>query len=134
MRPEKRNPNVLPIKYRQRYSAVIDGDYFHYWGFGVDDDSNGFSAPQNLTHPSDQFIGEYDLDAEEIYTNDIVQVARGNEKSIYKVVFKDCKFYGLSNDGDKYGPFTTKLSLRQLPGGAQIKVIGNIYQNPELFK
>lgn len=121
----------LPIKYRQK-SNINVGEFFHYWGFGIDD-GNGFTGPQNLKYESDQFVGELDSHGVEIYTNDIIIVNKNGSNHVYKVVFSDCTFYGLSFDSDRFGPYTTRLSFLLIPGVKSIEVIGNMHQNRELW-
>lgn len=79
-----------------------------------------------------QYTGVKDCDDVEIYEGDIVEItwANGKTKRRYKVFyFEEGAFFQLDNLEDK-DDFDTFCGYSQ----SQLKVLGNIYQNPELLE
>lgn len=79
-----------------------------------------------------QYIGLKDCDGVELYEEDVVEItwANGKTKRRYKVsYFEEGAFFQLENLEDK-DDFDTFSGYRQ----SQLKVLGNIYQNPELLE
>ena len=77
-----------------------------------------------------QFTGLYDKDGKEIYEGDIIleKLKRSRKDGdLHEIVFEDCQWFGKNKDGA-----ATSLSL--LNDFHVIKIIGNIYDNPELLK
>lgn len=77
-----------------------------------------------------QFTGLYDKDGKEIYEGDIIlEKLKGKRKDgyPYEIVFEDFQWFGKN----KYGGRT---SLSLLNDFHEIKVIGNVHDNPELLK
>lgn len=111
---------MRPIKFRQR----INGKW-HFWGI-VD---GGFIAPVNPKEQSYQFIGIYDENGKEIYEGDIIRSA---SKSIGVVKYGGLCFYfeGKQPNGSQYWETITNPCISQ----DDCKVIGNIYENPDLLK
>lgn len=74
-----------------------------------------------------QYVGFKDIDGEEIYEGDIVECISSimNDTQIHKVEFVD-GMWGVSWDGC-FGIF--RLSVFD-----NTKILGNIYENPELLK
>lgn len=70
-------------------------------------------------------------DSTEIYECDIIN---RNDDTTYKVIFEDCEFYGISNDGDYYGRYTINIHNTIRNHSTVLKIVGNIFDNPELYK
>lgn len=69
---------------------------------------------------------------QELYEGDLFTC--GNSKTVYQTVYDGCgEYYGISNEGDKYGPYTVRLSRSNIKN-QNIKVVGNIHDNPELLE
>lgn len=78
-----------------------------------------------------QFTGVYDSDNKEIFEHDIVTFGTSGHK--YKVVYKGDGFIAISDDGDKYGPYTHRLNPINLYNRESLpKVIGNIHEESEV--
>lgn len=75
-----------------------------------------------------EFTGQHDKNGVEIYEGDILRYAKFHDKGFVKIVKpnRSSNQYGLSSR-----PLSTYKVLRS-PGS--YKVVGNIYQNPELIK
>jgi len=110
---------MRPLKFRQ-----WEKGRFHYWGFlgeGI------FIGPINPTSPSQQFTGLLDRSSQEIWEGDIitfdVREGAAGERAYY----------------NQKGPVKC-LHLGYLEIGGfishyyNLKVIGNIYENPELLE
>ena len=65
----------------------------------------------------------------ELYEGDLIKPIQDN--TVYKVVYNYNRFYGVSNESDKYGYFVH--SLTEEKHLEILKVIGNIHDNPELY-
>jgi hypothetical protein len=61
----------------------------------------------------------------ELYEGDLIR--HNGNKTIYQVTFGNCRFYGISNEGDKWGVFTCSLSEKK--SLEKIEIIGNIHDN-----
>jgi hypothetical protein len=69
-----------------------------------------------------QFTGLFDKNGKEIYEGDLL-IHMGK---VYKIMFLDGFFVGVSNSLTHWSKYAKDLSNGE--------IIGNIYQNPELFK
>ncbi len=109
------------IKFRE---FLPDGrpSQFHYWGL-VD---GNFIGPSNFKNKQDQFTGLLDKNGKEIYYQDFVESDSGD---IMLVVWIDrLASFALRKKGwafDHYFGEAVEYS--------QVKVVGNLHQNPELL-
>ncbi len=81
-------------------------------------------------HTVGQFIGLYDKNGKEIYEGDIIlERLKGKRKDgdPYEIVFEECQWIGKNQYGNR-------TSLPLLQAYHEIKVIGNIHDNPDLLK
>jgi len=88
------------------------------------------SFPKELSSPYAifQFTGLKDKEGKEIYEGDIIEYKiEFDKKTKYKTVIKDIDLiFGFREfQYDEYSNFNTNLNT--------IKIIGNIYENPELL-
>lgn len=80
-----------------------------------------------------QYSGLVDKDRKKIFEGDIVRyetIAHNGYEGIYKVVFEDrngCGYFGIA-----YSDIETCVFCYSTPA-SQMDIIGNIYDNPELF-
>jgi hypothetical protein len=65
----------------------------------------------------------------ELYEGDLIR--QKGDKTVYWVTFESCRFYGISNEGDKWGAFT--CSLGEKKSLEKIEIIGNIHDSKELL-
>lgn len=68
------------------------------------------------------------IDVEKIFEHDIISF--NDEKDVWLVKYSENGWYALSNRGDMYGKYVEYLKNNK----KEIRKIGNIYDNPELFK
>lgn len=70
--------------------------------------------------------------SQELYEGDLFTC--GSSRTIYQAVYDGCgEYYGISNKGDEYGPYTIRLS-RENVSRQNIEIVGNVVDNPELLK
>lgn len=85
----------------------------------------------------EQFTGLHDKNGKEIYEGDILTNSNGNCNYAISWSRKSCRFIGKGNDGDKYGPYTLKISIasryEENLFKNELEIIGNIHENPELL-
>lgn len=112
---------MVPIKYRQRASVVVNGEFFHYWGFGARK-GDGFMSPENFTHPSEQSLGHTDKDGNELFVGDILELTGPLFKS------RIGEIYQTRGGGFACCGFTICDKWES------IKKIGDKHQTPELLK
>lgn len=67
-------------------------------------------------------------EVEKLFEDDIFRI--GKDKTKYRCVFENYEWVGISNEGDKYGPYAVRLAAIN----CQIHIVGNIHDNPELLK
>jgi len=91
---------------------------FHYWGFTPD----GFISPRHDIKESQEFTGLKDKNGKEIYEGDIVK-EEGFDGKVVRI--KEIKWVSNMNIG---------AGFNHRDDGKYLKVIGNIYENPELLK
>ena len=101
---------------------ITDIDFSNYMANGVcNGDWQEFSTSKLL-----QYTGLKDKNGVEIYEGDIVKT----KNSKYKVEYDKCCFWGIDGMG-KYPIYQIKHYIME---DEIFKVIGNIYENPELLK
>lgn len=64
-----------------------------------------------------------------LYEGDIFTDNEGRFPTKYVITFKNYKFFGISNGGDDFGKFVFEFSRNK-----QLMLLGNIHDNPEMFK
>lgn len=115
------------IKFRQ----YVNNGGFHHWGFLKDDVYVGpahIFGGTNLT-PSQQFTGLKDRDDNEIYEGDIVEYTdEDGTKEVGEVLMFRYE-WGLDNDKG-FHPFVYQVQRADVD---YHRVLGNIYENPELL-
>ncbi len=116
------------IKFRQ----FIEKGLFHYWGFTED----GFISPIHPNKSYDQYIGLKDKNKKEIYESDLVEFRTyGQEPNITrlgKVIYIGDMAQFLFKCPLSYLDY---ISFRAEEINKEtIRVVGNIYENPELLK
>ena len=139
------------IKFR-----ILLNEKWWYWGFlrlpsgkfcfaGIPNNHKNPLPVEELRNKSQQFIGLLDHDGKEIYEGDIVKVTNLKcqlQKAILvgRVIF-DLASFGLEilyvEQWEKYNikppEKLDRLWFLNISGSKDIKVIGNIYENPELL-
>ena len=110
-------------------SGSSEGDFWYPIGFQMRSKySEKESSSTNCILM--QFTGLKDKNGKEIYEGDIVKGSWGkNHIDIFKIVFEGIMWSGIDKNNvvfvvDDYGEYPTY----------NLEVIGNIYENPELFK
>lgn len=103
-------------------------------GFEVVDNlfgSNNVIASSNDDDVLMQCTGEFDINDEPIYENDIVDVGYGIGKVVY---FCGCYWIVWINDKDAQAELLMYelISPKRLVPRKDLKIIGNIFENPEL--
>ena len=68
-----------------------------------------------------------------LYEGDIFTDNEGRFPTKYVITFKNFKFVGISNSGDYFGKYVFDFS-QPLRKDIKLKLLGNIHDNPELFK
>jgi uncharacterized phage protein (TIGR01671 family) len=88
----------------------------------------GYNINYVCDYPIMQYTNKKDAEKIEVYEGDIIEVI-GWDKIYYTVEFKDCAFVArkvVHND------FWTSR-YHDLHGMLEFKIVGNIYENPELI-
>jgi len=77
-----------------------------------------------------QFIGRQDEDGKDIYSGDIVIMGGQKSNRHYQVAFRNNSFGLLYSDNTffTFGDMNTNYAV-----GLDYKVVGNVYENPELL-
>ena len=94
---------------------------YDYGNMTYNNDSENFSELM-------QFTGVFDKDGKEIYEGDIIQ---NDWKDVFKIDFIEGAFVLHEDDGLDF--FFNQDDSDRLYDCLHLTVIGNIYQNPELF-
>lgn len=124
----------------KNYSLELDTDKngkILRYNSGVISDSWFQLCPQGGNLIRDQFTGMRDIDGREIYENDIVNKwvefweFGKNLSGTRIVVFKSGSFHLFQSRGGT--PKSRTILFHKKIHAAQIKVVGNIFENPELF-
>lgn len=89
--------------------------------FVIDPKTLGMSTGKTTENTHPMFY-----DVKELFEGDIF-IDQYDTK--FTIVFRDFEFIGISNEGDDWGPYTKRISSL-----GNIKIIGNIHDNPELMK
>lgn len=108
------------IKFRQ----FVNGK-FHYWGLVSEGVFCGTARYEDGYPYSQQFTGLRDKNGKEIYEGDILA---WGEDEIITIELKDGSF-GFNDNSEYKGGFGLLDGVNNYS-----KVIGNIYENPELIK
>lgn len=112
----------------------VEGDLIHrqIWGRALaiirisDDGFEHYEEYEVIPESVGQFTGLYDKNEKKIFEGNIVRVTEGiyGYKSTYHSYVEEVKFY--SKDVAVFLPFDNSDMV-------EVEVIGNIYDNPELF-
>ncbi|EGD33314.1 YopX family protein [Capnocytophaga sp. oral taxon 338] len=129
------------IKFRgfsEKANIFVYGDLLTFENcFGISETKGERNFYIVETNSIGQFTGLYDKNGKEIYEGDIVEKAVNNIISShrFKIVYSEC-FAGFCRLYiKKKGTRDGLISLSEMDvDREEIKVIGNIYDNPELFK
>lgn len=126
------------IKFRGFTNCLVQDK----WVYGFLSEENKIRKTNLIDYEVDdktvgQFTGLYDIEGKEIYEGDIVEKSVNNIISShrFKIVYSEC-FAGfcrlyIKKNGTRDG----LISLSEMDVDRErIKVIGNIHDNPELFK
>ena len=104
---------------------------------GIDENDTASLSPFNTRYPDDiplmQFTGLKDVNGKDIYEGDICEW-NGWGKNISKVEFKNGAFSLSSKYGGKGQPIGERYKWQDMGASGEeelkLKVIGNIYENP----
>jgi hypothetical protein len=111
-------------KYKYNNGEMI---YIDDWYWYEENRINSFSDFKDEGYTLLQYTGVKDKNNKEIYEGDIIKYADLN----YQVSYEDCQFVAYCSYYHKYHwPRIENLSRSCLSS----KVIGNIYENPDLLK
>ena len=66
-------------------------------------------------------------DVKELFEGDVFTDDKFNTK--FLTIFSNFQWIGISDEGDDFGPYTKRISAL-----GNIKIIGNIHDNPDLMK
>ena len=129
------------IKFRgfsEKANIFVYGDLLTFENcFGISETKGERNFYIVETNSIGQFTGLYDKNGKEIYEGDIVEKAVNNIISShrFKIVYSEC-FAGFCRLYiKKKGTRDGLISLSEMDvDREEIKVIGNIYDNPELLK
>jgi uncharacterized phage protein (TIGR01671 family) len=122
------------IKFRQPIFSNGKFNYYHHWGFIND----VFVGPDrgDIERLSEQFTGLFDKNNEGIYEGDILDVVNPNGDKDRQCIVK----WDTNGDTYSYSPYDGygEFDVTSIGWAMQLefifKIIGNIYQNPELIK
>lgn len=102
---------------------------WHYWGFIDGAFVSPCYTPEKAKKESQQFIGLKDKNGKEIWEGDIIETENGFLWSVYFGENENASGQGWCVTSER--TFTTYFLDNSILTG---KVIGNIYENPELLE
>ena len=82
-----------------------------------------------------QYTGLKDMNGKEIYEGDVIVIDSDKDKIIYVIVYEYGEYLAITPNKniDVFGSGYDQLSL-SMSGTEDYKIIGNIYENPELIE
>ena len=112
-------------KEKKRIGKVLGIDILHKEIYFSNEDVDCYEHTDFKDIELMQYTGLKDKNNEEIYEGDIVTLHNGKYKVIFNI--KEARFVLRDDEFESEIPFTNNNNER-------MKIVGNIYENPELLK